>query len=350
MAEYAAHGVDVMIDLNHETLESAIRPDSHDARGWCKLAVRNGELHAVDVRWTPDGDRRLREKTQRFVSPVAYLDKEHRALSVVNIALCAMPATDFAQPLVAACRAILARRALTATVSCNTMDPEKIKAVLEALKKDDGKAALALLEDMLAAAVGGGAAPAPESPAEPVAEAAAVPPVDPAAPKEGDAVKEYAALVASTVALATKQGVELVALRASVAALTANDAKADNVKRCGVVAELIALGVETPATAWEKDAKGEPDASKPVKRLAAESVEDMTARVVALSVGRPKRAAPPARGAEDLGQGSKEFQTSRGMVALSARELKACTDNGAKPEAYAENKAIREAARSGGSR
>jgi hypothetical protein len=104
MAAYQKHGVDLMIDLEHESLdETATRADSRDARGWFKLEVRNGELWAVDVRWTPDGEARLREKRQRYVSPAFIEDQAtSRAVRLVNVAICAMPATHNAAPLVAA--------------------------------------------------------------------------------------------------------------------------------------------------------------------------------------------------------------------------------------------------------
>jgi hypothetical protein len=104
MAEYQKQGVDLMIDLEHESIdETPVRADSKDARGWFKLEVRNGELWAVDVRWTPDGERRLRERTQRYISPVFLrTKKEKRVVYVLNVALCAMPATHNAPALVAA--------------------------------------------------------------------------------------------------------------------------------------------------------------------------------------------------------------------------------------------------------
>jgi hypothetical protein len=74
--------------------------------------MRNGELWAVDVTWTPDGERRLREKTQRYISPLFRRDKKTgRILRLLNVALVSMPATNDAQPLVAA--SLLSRRELS---------------------------------------------------------------------------------------------------------------------------------------------------------------------------------------------------------------------------------------------
>ena len=100
-----------MIDLEHESLGMPARPDSRDARGWAQLEMRKGELWAVNVRWTPDGERRLREKTQRYLSPAFERDPATgRILSLVNIALTAIPATYDAPALVAASARGLGRR------------------------------------------------------------------------------------------------------------------------------------------------------------------------------------------------------------------------------------------------
>jgi phage I-like protein len=106
MARYKEAGVDMMIDLNHEAVEgSATRADSKDARGWFKIEVRGGELWATDVTWSPDGARRLAEKTQRYISPAFGVDTEtSEIIDLVNCALVAMPATHGAQALVAASR------------------------------------------------------------------------------------------------------------------------------------------------------------------------------------------------------------------------------------------------------
>src|SRR5690348_7278332 len=59
LSQYNREGVRVMLDLEHMSL-SGQDPDS---RAWFDLEVRNGELWAVNVNWTPDGARRLSEKT-----------------------------------------------------------------------------------------------------------------------------------------------------------------------------------------------------------------------------------------------------------------------------------------------
>jgi len=104
MAAATEHGVDCMLDLEHLSLDQESNAYDPDARAWFQLEVRNGELWAVNVRWTDDGARRLREKTQRYISPAFSIDDEGRVTEIVNVALVAMPATHGTPALVAANR------------------------------------------------------------------------------------------------------------------------------------------------------------------------------------------------------------------------------------------------------
>lgn len=112
MSAYKKWGVDLAIDLEHQMLEDGIAPDptAKDARGWCKLELRDSEagseLWAVSVSWTEDGAARLTQKRQRYISPAFAFDKKtKRVTQILNIAITAMPATHNAQELVAANRA-----------------------------------------------------------------------------------------------------------------------------------------------------------------------------------------------------------------------------------------------------
>jgi phage I-like protein len=110
MTAYRRSGTDVMIDLEHQSLRDpamSARADAPDARGWAKLELRNGELWAVGVTWTPDGSKRLRERTQRYISPAFTTDKEGRISELVNVALVAMPATYGAPPIAASKRSMI---------------------------------------------------------------------------------------------------------------------------------------------------------------------------------------------------------------------------------------------------
>jgi phage I-like protein len=112
MAVYRRAGVDLVIDLEHESLGPRTRADSGDARGWAKLELRaDGSLWAVDVRWTPDGARRLKDRTQKYISP-AFLHETSsgRITELINMGLVAMPATYEAYPLAASRSGVVSTR------------------------------------------------------------------------------------------------------------------------------------------------------------------------------------------------------------------------------------------------
>lgn len=103
MAAAASHGIDKMLDLEHLSLDTAAPNFDPDARAWFNLELRTGELWAVRAKWTEDGARRLRQKTQRYVSPVFDFDPAtKRILRIINVALTALPATHATPALVAA--------------------------------------------------------------------------------------------------------------------------------------------------------------------------------------------------------------------------------------------------------
>jgi len=67
----------------------------------------DGSLWACNVEWTPDGARRLNEKTQAYISPAFKHVEEGgvlHPLALVNAALVAVPAIHDAPALVAASR------------------------------------------------------------------------------------------------------------------------------------------------------------------------------------------------------------------------------------------------------
>lgn len=313
LAAYQTQGVEYMIDLEHHALGEANREDSADARGWFKIELRAGELWAVDVRWTPDGARRLSEKTQRYISPAFLADEDGRIAELINVALVAMPATHGAPALVAA-----ARTGAHTTVGYTggsrpqvtklSMDPKQVQAALDAIESGDQAKALEILKSMIAAAAGGGDASA-DAGADAMSDTAATPADKPE--------EELAALRRQVEALAKGQSAEIVALRATVATLTAEREAKDQIERVALVGELVKLGYETPATAWE----GEPEKLQPAKRLQAEPVADLKARVEIL------RKAPRATNHEAPKGEAAE-------VELSKEEL-AATDKIKDPEARA---------------
>jgi hypothetical protein len=195
------------------------------------------------------------------------------------------------------------------------MDPEKIKAALEAIKNGDAEAALKVLEEMLVAAAGGGAPPDPAP--EPLAETP-----DPAPAKEDEQV---AAAALMKLTGASSVGVAILECDKIKARLDADDqerAAAERVARRDLVAELVKLGIEFPSTAWAGDA----EKRVPVKRLAEEPLDELRARVELHRKAAPRAPAakPPASGAD--------------VIELSARELAMCAEMKLDPKEYAAQK------------
>ena len=106
MAEYAREGHDCMLDLEHDSVNPAVRlarSDARDAMAYYGLELRGGELWATNVRWTAEGARRLAARTQRFISPAVLRNPEtNRVERFVNCGLVSMPAMYDAPALVAA--------------------------------------------------------------------------------------------------------------------------------------------------------------------------------------------------------------------------------------------------------
>jgi phage I-like protein len=119
-------GVRYVLDLEHKSLDpvaTSLTRDASNACAWFDLEVRGGDLFAVRVEWTEDGARRLRAKSQRYVSPAFYKDETGRPIELVNAGLVSMPA-QHGMPA-------LASRAVKVPVSAATQ--EKASALLERL-------------------------------------------------------------------------------------------------------------------------------------------------------------------------------------------------------------------------
>ncbi len=192
------------------------------------------------------------------------------------------------------------------------MNPELAKKMLDVIAAQDDKAALALLIELAASMAAGGAPPAEGG--EALAE---TPEADPPAPGEED--KALAALTSRLDA----RDAQYKALSKRLDEQDAASAVLELDERRVLVGELVKLGVEFPATAWE----GEPDKRKPVKRLSAEPIAELRDRVAALRKLKPAEdgVSPPASGA--------------GVVTLSKVEQAYCTKNNLTPEQFAAKKA-----------
>jgi hypothetical protein len=221
------------------------------------------------------------------------------------------------------------------------VDPEKVKAALDAIEAGDVEACKEILKEMVAAAAAAGAKPSGDAPPADAAAANAdtAPPSDEESPET--AALAHVALELTGLA---DPGAAIVAMREVFAsAKKTKDASeaAELAEQRALIADLILCGVEFPSTAWE----GKPEDRNPVKRLADEPIDSLRTRVAAVKAARgskPRQHTPPVQTPE---QGGRMVKTSKGEIELSAREIKNCETQKVKLEDYAENKAIREAAR-----
>lgn len=346
MAAYGRHEVDRMIDLEHLSLDSESRSFDPDARGWCHLELRNGELWAVNVTWTPDGAERLQQKRQRYVSPAFEIDpKTKRVTKIVNIALTALPATHGIPELVAARTATEGETNMLVKAS---LDPKLVQDALEALATGDTEKCAELLKGLIASAASGGEEAAPEDPAEEMA-------VD---PEEEPEEEEQAAVMAATsrlIRLTEKttigdavNEVEIwrashIKLEAETVKLAKERAALELGQRKDNAIKLTKLGAETPHTTGLAK-------NKLCKRLLEEPLEEQNERVAALLAARGGKLPeapqpPPGNASAGAGAGDLEIVTPHGTVTITAREKANCEKAGAKLETYAANKAIHLAAK-----
>jgi phage I-like protein len=144
-AEYVARGVEKFADYEHRSLLPLDRQQEHAtiAAAWYRLAVRDGELWAVDIKWTPPAIEKLTAKEFRYFSPAVEVDpKTNEVTKFVNFALTNNPATHNLPALVAAsegapmdekmqkCAAALS----AALEAMGGTDPDAMKAAFTAAK------------------------------------------------------------------------------------------------------------------------------------------------------------------------------------------------------------------------
>ncbi len=336
MAEYAKHGTDVMIDYDHAALaELAIDPAlAGRAAGWCGLEVRNGELWAVNVRWTPPAAEALKAKEWRYMSP-AFTHRDGVINGLLNVAITNMPATRNLEPLIAASR--LENVNMDQVVKAGAISGKLTSAALEAVANKDAKSALDLLKQLLGELLGG-----PEGGDAPPAGDA--PAADPAAAnaKPGDEVAAARAKLAADQAklAADTERLEIETARAKLdadrAALAAQQATLDAAAKIEIGAQMVTLAGEAPAAVWA-DANDKAKGLKPY--LASMSTADLRAMLAdkIASRGKSPNILPPA--GEAAPSGGATVNTPSGPVTLSAREVAMCAEMKIKPEDYAANKA-----------
>lgn len=336
IAEYEAHGAELMVDYDHASLAGiSLDPaQSGKAAGWFGLEVRAGELWAVNVRWTEHAAGALRAKEWRYMSPAFSTDQEGRVTSLLNVALTNLPATRQLDPLMAA----------SAKEKTTMLGAEAVKKALEAIKNGDAEAAMALLEEMIAAAAGG-EPEAPEAAGE-KPEAMAAPPA-PAAPAE-DKPEEVAAALSTIARLSGKTSLaasvpdietwrkshlELETERAKLAQERATLEGAERRKLC---ADLVTKGGKAPAEVWAND-----KADAPKRYLAAMPIEDFREFVADAikTSGKPAPSVVTGSGVAGVTANGQDVVTKAGVtVRLSQRELDMCAELKIDPVEYAATK------------
>jgi len=123
MAEFNRRGILYFADWHHASLDEHPRDPRLAEAAAChyKLEVRNGDLYATDIKWTPDGLEDLRKKRVLYISPAFDTNSKGEVVSFRNFALTNDPATHNSESLVAA-----------SAKHGESMDPEQLKAEYEA--------------------------------------------------------------------------------------------------------------------------------------------------------------------------------------------------------------------------
>lgn len=294
MAHAAEYSNAYCVDVNHDSLNPAAlaaRADAGEAIAWFRLALKNGELHAVDVRWTERGRALLASKAFRYISPAFQRDPDTgRVLEFINAGLVAQPALHGAPELVAASRL---GRANSAMVGARL--PLTVRARFEK-------------------------------------EAATI----------GLSPGQFLRCLAM---LATRSADSEDTLKNLRVALKLDKDAPVEVIRAALDALLKEVDADVPAD--PTNASGTVALSRDVPRVREPGVRyaDEFTRVRA-------RLTPPASGDDESprvrsDEPGRTVRTSLGEITLSSREIKNCAEQGVPIEAYARNKMIREAAQRG---
>jgi phage I-like protein len=335
-----------MIDLEHLSLDPDAVNFDPDARAWFDIEIVDGDLWIVDLKWCPDGEARLRERRQRYLSPTLMYDTStRRARALINVGLTALPALHGAPELMAARKAAGDEqmadnaKAMSDILKALGVDPKMPDKVSQALgleagaSIDDIRAALdsfaakmAKVEELLAEPAEAEAAaeePADTEPAA-MAETAEVPVEEEKKPEEMAAARILritgnGTLVASlsTIESWRKAASEQEAFAKERAAIEASERK-------DLVGELVSLRAEHVHTAWESNAAGVPDGVTPQKHLRDMPLEVLRKRVASFRGSPAPHLQPP---------------TTTAAGSLSAREIEKCKARGVDPEAYASQRA-----------
>jgi hypothetical protein len=299
MGDAETYANDFAIDLEHRMVSPRLvdpNDSDTDAMGWHRLEVRNGELWAVRATWSAEGERRLRGRLQRYISPAFYVERDEatgaeRVIQYINCALCSRPATHEMPPLVATAyvpeRTYLDRggRVCDAPASMSK-DRDAMAAALASLDAGDATAAQSALRAAMAEPE--------EDPKSADSEPASAEDSPPAEPEDEEYTRARAAAIAlagdgvsdvfGAVRVLAKRAREaagvadLGAAHAFMSSVLRERTEREAAERRSLVADLVTLGAETPATVAEE-------------HVSASTLDKLRARVAAL---RARPAAPNA--------------------------------------------------------
>lgn len=103
MSAAADWGNEFPVDYDHAMLGFLMvdPAESAKAAGWFTPALRDGELWATNVSWTPRGAQKLQDREFRYISPAFNRSEDGHVTELVNVALTNLPATKHQNPLVA---------------------------------------------------------------------------------------------------------------------------------------------------------------------------------------------------------------------------------------------------------
>jgi len=102
LADVQEHGTDLFFDYDHASL-FGFSKGAGEAAAWFSIEVRNGELWAVDVRWTEEAAEKVRARKYRYISPAVDFELDsNRITRLINVALTNLPASHGLPPLMAA--------------------------------------------------------------------------------------------------------------------------------------------------------------------------------------------------------------------------------------------------------
>ncbi len=339
MADYAAQGNELMVDYDHASLAGiSLDPaQSGKAAGWYGIELRNGELWAVNVRWTPPAAEALKRKEWRYMSPAFTTGEGGRITSLLNVALTNIPATRKLEPLMAASITALGENGMTVEEFLKVVKALGIdltSSLDDAMAKIKGEKPGNAAED----AADGGADDAQETP---VAAAEAVPPPKP----EDDKPAAVAASVTRFVRLSGKASlIEALAeaevwrtshltLETETQKLAAERKVLEDAERRKLCIELVTLGGRAPAMVWATPDTG----SAPKAYLLSMPISDLRAMHADEVKANAGKTAPRPPGSKVTITATASDPVD--AIGLTAKERTYCKDAGCDPAAYAAIKA-----------